>query len=117
MGHLFATTDLERTYRVNMNMIGTNGKPQVKNLKQILQEWIIFRISTVRRRLEWRLDRVDKRLHLLQGLLIAYLNLDEVIRIIRSEDEPRPVLIKAFTISEIQAAAILDTRLRHLAKL
>ena len=117
MGHLFATTDLERTYRVNMNMIGTNGKPQVKNLKQILQEWIIFRISTVRRRLEWRLDRVDKRLHLLQGLLIAYLNLDEVIRIIRSEDEPRPVLIKAFKISEIQADAILDTRLRHLAKL
>ncbi len=117
MGHLFATTDLERTYRVNMNMIGTNGKPQVKNLKQILQEWIIFRISTVRRRLEWRLDRVDKRLHLLQGLLIAYLNLDEVIRIIRSEDVPKPVLIKAFKISEIQADAILDTRLRQLAKL
>jgi topoisomerase-4 subunit A len=117
MGHLFATTDLEKTYRVNMNMIGTNGKPQVKNLKQILLEWIAFRISTVRRRLEWQLDKVNKRLHILEGLLIAYLNLDEVIRIIRSEDEPKPVLIKTFKISEIQADAILDTRLRHLAKL
>ncbi|MCH7881717.1 MAG: DNA topoisomerase IV subunit A [Proteobacteria bacterium] len=117
MGHLFATTDLEKTYRVNMNMIGTNGKPQVKNLKQILQEWIAFRISTVRRRFEWQLDKVNKRLHILEGLLIAYLNLDEVIRIIRSEDEPKPVLIKTFKISEIQADAILDTRLRHLAKL
>ena len=110
MGHLFATTDLERTYRVNMNVIGTNGKPQVKNLKQMLQEWIAFRITTVRRRLEWHLGKVDSRLHILQGLLIAYLNLDEVIRIIRSEDEPKPVLIKTFKISEVQADAILDTR-------
>ena len=82
MGHLFASTDLEKTYRVNMNMIGTNGRPQVKNLKHILQEWIQFRIDTVRRRLQWRLDKVDKRLHILQGLLIAFLNLDEVIRIV-----------------------------------
>jgi len=117
MGHLFATTDLEKTYRVNMNVIGTNGRPQVKNLKQILQEWIAFRISTVRRRLEWRLDKVDKRLHVLQGLLIAFLNLDEVIRIVRTEDEPKPVLMKTFKLSDIQAEAILETKLRHLAKL
>ena len=117
MGHLFATTDLERTYRVNMNMIGTNGRPQVKNLKQILQEWIAFRISTVRRRLQWRLDKVDKRLHVLEGLLIAFLNLDEVIRIVRYEDEPKSVLIDTFNISHIQAEAILETKLRHLAKL
>ncbi len=117
MGHLFATTDLERTYRVNMNMIGTNGRPQVKNLKQILQEWITFRIVTVRRRLQWRLDRVDKRLHVLEGLLIAFLNLDEVIRIVRYEDDPKAELIKTFKLSEIQAEAILETKLRHLAKL
>jgi len=117
MGHLFATTDLEKSYRVNMNVIGTNGRPQVKNLKQILQEWIAFRVATVRRRLEWRLDKVDKRLHILSGLLIAFLNLDEVIRIVRTEDEPKPVLIKTFKISEIQAEAILETKLRHLAKL
>ena len=117
MGHLFATTDLEKSYRVNMNVIGTNGRPQVKNLKQILQEWIAFRVATVRRRLEWRLDKVDKRLHVLEGLLIAFLNLDEVIRIVRTEDEPKPVLIKTFKISEIQAEAILETKLRHLAKL
>jgi topoisomerase-4 subunit A len=117
MGHLFATTDLERTYRVNMNMIGTNGKPQVKNLKQILQEWIAFRITTVRRRLQWRLDKVDKRLHILEGLLIAFLNLDEVIRIVRYEDDPKAELIKTFKISDIQAEAILETKLRHLAKL
>jgi topoisomerase-4 subunit A len=117
MGHLFATTDLEKTYRVNMNVIGTNGRPQVKNLKQILQEWIAFRITTVRRRLEWRLDKVYKRLHVLEGLLIAFLNLDEVIRIVRTEEEPKPVLIKTFKISEIQAEAILETKLRHLAKL
>jgi topoisomerase-4 subunit A len=117
MGHLFATTDLERTYRVNMNMIGTNGRPQVKNLKQILQEWIAFRMTTVRRRLQWRLDKVDKRLHVLEGLLIAFLNLDEVIRIVRYEDEPKSVLMKTFKISDIQAEAILETKLRHLAKL
>ncbi len=117
MNHLFASTDLEKTYRVNMNMIGTNGRPQVKNLKQILQEWIAFRMSTVRRRLEWRLDKVDKRLHILEGLLIAFLNLDEVIRIVRYEDEPKLVLMKTFNISEIQAEAILETKLRNLAKL
>ena len=117
MGHLFATTDLERTYRVNMNMIGTNGRPQVKNLKQILQEWIAFRIGTVRRRLQWRLDKVDARLHLLEGLMIAFLNLDEVIRIVREEDDPKKELIKAFKLSDIQAEEILNTRLRNLAKL
>ncbi len=117
MGHLFATTDLEKTYRVNMNVIGTNGRPQVKNLKQILQEWIAFRVGTVRRRLEWRLDKVDKRLHILEGLLIAFLNLDEVIRIVRYEDEPKAELIKTFKISEIQAEAVLETKLRNLAKL
>jgi topoisomerase-4 subunit A len=117
MGHLFATTDLERTYRVNMNMIGTNGRPQVKNLKQILQEWIAFRIGTVRRRLQWRLDRVDKRLHVLEGLLLAFLNLDEVIRIVRNEDDPKAELIRTFKISDIQAEAILETKLRNLAKL
>jgi topoisomerase-4 subunit A len=117
MGHLFATTDLERTYRVNMNMIGTNGRPQVKNLKQILQEWIAFRIDTVRRRLQWRLDRVDKRLHILEGLLVAFLNLDEVIRIVRYEDDPKAELIRTFKITDIQAEAILETKLRNLAKL
>ncbi len=117
MHHLFATTDLERTYRVNLNMIGINGRPQVKNLKTILKEWLDFRMQTVRRRLQWRLDKVDKRLHILAGLLIAFLNLDEVIRIIRSEDEPKPVLIKTFGITDIQAEAILETKLRHLAKL
>ncbi len=117
MGHLFATTDLEKTYRVNMNVIGTNGRPQVKNLKQILQEWIAFRVVTVRRRLEWRLNNVDKRLHILEGLLIAFLNLDEVIRIVRYEDDPKAELIKTFKISEIQTEAILETKLRNLAKL
>ncbi len=117
MGHLFATTDLERTYRVNMNMIGTNGRPQVKNLKQILQEWIAFRVGTVRRRLQWRLDKVDARLHILEGLMIAFLNLDEVIRIVREEDDPKAELIKTFKLTEIQAEEILNTRLRNLAKL
>ena len=117
MRHLFATTDLERTYRVNMNMIGTNGKPQVKNLKQTLQEWIAFRVTTVRRRLQWRLDKVDARLHILEGLLLAFLNLDEVIRIVRYEDDPKSELIKTFKLSDIQAEAILETKLRNLAKL
>ena len=117
MNHLFATTDLEKTYRVNMNMIGTNGRPQVKNLKTIIKEWLEFRMDTVRRRLQWRLDKVDARLHILQGLLIAYLNLDEVIRIIRAEEEPKPVLMKRFNITDIQAEAILETKLRNLAKL
>lgn len=117
MSHLFATTDLERTYRVNLNMIGVNGRPQVKNLKDILGEWLEFRTVTVRRRLEYRLEKVNRRLHLLDGLLIAYLNLDEVIRIIRTEDEPKAVLIKRFALTEEQADYILDTRLRQLARL
>jgi len=117
MGHLFATTDLERSYRVNMNMIGLDGRPRVYGLKDLLAEWLKFRIETVRRRLQHRLDKVQARLHILDGLLIAYLNLDEVIRIIRTEDEPKPVLMKRFRISEIQAEAILETKLRHLAKL
>ena len=117
MSHLFATTDLERSYRVNLNMIGTNGRPQVKNLLTILKEWLAFRIATVRRRLQWRLDKVLERLHLLDGLLIAYLNIDEVIRIIRTEDEPRPVLMERFGLTEVQADYVLDTKLRQLARL
>ena len=117
MSHLFVTTDLERSYRVNLNMIGLNGRPQVKNLKQILVEWIAFRTETVRRRLQYRLDKVLARLHVLEGLLIAYLNIDEVIAIIRSEDKPKPVLMEGFAISDIQAEAILELKLRHLAKL
>ncbi|HLQ25145.1 MAG TPA: DNA topoisomerase IV subunit A [Acidiferrobacterales bacterium] len=117
MDHLFATTDLERTYRVNMNMIGLDGRPRVYNLKDLLAEWLEFRIETVRRRLQHRLDKVNHRLHILDGMLIAYLNLDEVIRIIRSEDEPKPKLMKRFKLSEEQTEAILETKLRHLAKL
>jgi topoisomerase-4 subunit A len=117
MNHLFATTDLERTYRVNLNIIGLDGRPRVMGLKSLLEEWLTYRIDTVTRRLQWRLDKVQARLHILEGLLTAYLNLDEVIRIIRREDEPRPVLMKRFKLTEIQADAILDTRLRHLAKL
>ncbi|MFM2320111.1 MAG: topoisomerase subunit [Pseudomonadota bacterium] len=117
MSHLFASTDLEKSYRVNLNMIGLNGRPQVKDLCQILSEWLTYRRQTVTRRLQWRLDKVEKRLHLLAGLLIAFLNLDEVIRIIRSEDEPKPKLIKRFELSELQAEYILDTKLRQLARL
>jgi topoisomerase-4 subunit A len=117
MSHLFATTDLEKNYRVNLNMIGLNGKPQVKNLRQILSEWLSFRTETVRRRLQYRLDKVLARLHILDGLLIAYLNIDEVIAIIRHEDHPKPVLMARFALSDIQAEAILDLKLRHLAKL
>jgi topoisomerase-4 subunit A len=117
MGHLFVSTDLERSYRVNMNMIGLSGRPQVKNLRQILEEWLEFRTSTVRRRLEYRLDKVQKRLHILDGLLIAYLNLDEVIAIIRREEEPKPVLMARFGLSDAQAESILELKLRHLAKL
>lgn len=117
MDHLFATTDLERTYRVNLNMIGLNGRPQVKGLLEILTEWLEFRTATVKRRLQFRLDVITDRLHILQGLMVVYLNLDEVIKIIRKEDEPRPVLMKRFKLSEDQADAILDTKLRHLAKL
>ncbi len=117
MSHLFATTDLERSYRVNLNLIGLDGRPRVKNLKEILQEWLRFRLATVRRRLQHRLNQVLDRLHLLEGLLVVYLDLDEVIRIIRSEDEPKPVLMGRFDLTEVQADYILDTRLRQLARL
>lgn len=117
MAHLFATTDLEKNYRVNLNMLGLNGRPQVKDLKTILSEWLVFRRETVRRRLQYRLDKVLARLHILEGLLIAFLNIDEVIEIIRSEDEPKPVLMARFGITETQAEAILELKLRHLAKL
>jgi topoisomerase-4 subunit A len=117
MAHLFATTDLERTYRVNLNMIGLNGRPQVKGLLEILSEWLQYRLATVKRRLQHRLDIVSHRLHILAGLLIAYLNLDEVIEIIRKQDKPKPVLMKRFKISEEQAEAILEIKLRHLARL
>lgn len=115
--HLFATTDLERNYRVNFNMIGLDGKPRVKGLLEILNEWLIYRLSTVKRRLQFRLDKVLARLHILEGLVIAYLNLDEVIKIIREEDEPKVSLMARFNLSEKQADAILETKLRHLAKL
>jgi topoisomerase-4 subunit A len=117
MAHLFATTDLERSYRINLNMIGINDKPQVKGLLTILQEWLEFRTLTVKKRLEYRLDKVQTRLHILDGLLIAYLNIDEVIAIIRKEDRPKPVLMKRFKLSDVQAEAILELKLRHLAKL
>jgi topoisomerase-4 subunit A len=117
MTHLFATTDLERTYRVNLNMIGNDGRPAVKDLKQILIQWLAFRMQTVRRRLEYRLEKVRDRLHVLDGLLIAYLNIDEVIKIIRTEDEPKAELIKRFKLTDRQAEAILELKLRHLARL
>lgn len=117
MAHLFATTDLERSYRVNLNMIGVNGLPQVKDLRAILGEWLGHRIETVRRRLQHRLDKVLNRLHILDGLLIAFLNIDEVIAIIRAEDQPKPVLMDRFGLSDGQAEAILDLKLRHLARL
>ncbi|NUS39999.1 MAG: DNA topoisomerase IV subunit A [Lysobacter sp.] len=117
MGHLFATTDLERSYRVNLNVIGLDGKPQVKDLRTLLSEWLVFRTDTVTRRLQHRLEKVERRLHLLEGLLVAFLNLDEVIRIIRSEDEPKPVLMPRFDLTEDQADYILETRLRQLARL
>ena len=117
MSHLFSSTDLERTARMNLNMIGLDGRPRVKDLRVILKEWLEFRTDTVRRRLEYRLDKVNRRLHLLEGLLIAYLNLDEVIHIIRTEDKPKQALIKRFDLTELQADYILDTRLRQLARL
>ena len=117
MSHLFTTTDLERSYRVNMNMIGVDGKPKVKGLREILVEWLAFRTETVRRRLQYRLDKVLARLHILDGLLIAYLNIDEVIAIIRNEEYPKPVLMARFLLTDIQAEAILELKLRHLAKL
>jgi len=117
MAHLFATTDLERTYRVNMNVIGLNGRPAVHNLREMLVEWLKFRLETVRRRLQFRLDKVAKRLHILDGLMVVYLNIDEVIKIIRENDKPKPVLMKRFKLSDEQAEAILELKLRHLAKL
>jgi topoisomerase-4 subunit A len=117
MNHLFVTTDLERNYRVNLNIIALDGRPRVMGLKEILGEWLEFRTTTVTRRLQHRLEKVARRLHILDGLLIAFLNLDEVIRIIRREDEPKPVLVKRFKLSDEQAEEILNTRLRHLAKL
>lgn len=117
MAHLFATTDLEKSYRVNMNMIGLDHKPAVKGLLQVLTEWLTFRRTTVTRRLQHRLDKVLARLHILDGLMIAFLNIDEVIEIIRTEDEPKQVLMVRFNLSDEQAEAILNLRLRHLAKL
>ncbi len=117
MNHLFATTELERTVRVNINVIGLDGRPAVYGLKGLLEDWLKFRTTTVKRRLEYRLERVAQRLHILDGLLVAYLNIDEVIKIIRREDEPKPVLMKRFKITDVQAEAILELKLRHLAKL
>ena len=117
MTHLFATTDLERSYRVNMNVIGRDGRPRVLGLKPLLEEWLAFRVDTVTRRLTHRLEKVEARLHILDGLMVAYLNLDEVIRIVRYEDDPKAALIARFQLSEAQAEAILETKLRHLARL
>lgn len=117
MAHLFATTDLERTYRVNINVIGTDGRPQVKDLVSLLKEWLEFRKTTVKRRLQYRLEKVLARLHILQGLMIAYLNIDQVIAIIRQDDNPKASLIKKLNLSELQAESILELKLRHLAKL
>ncbi len=117
MSHLFATTDLERSYRVNFNLIGLDGKPRVFDLKSFLKEWLEYRKQTVKRRLQFRLDRINERLHILDGLLIAYLNIDEVIKIIRTKDKPKEELIKRFKLTDTQAEAILNLRLRHLAKL
>ncbi|MGB1091753.1 MAG: DNA topoisomerase IV subunit A [Oceanobacter sp.] len=117
MAHLFATTDLERNYRVNMNVIGLDGRPQVKDLVTMLTEWLSYRTETVRRRLQYRLDKVLARLHILEGLLVAFLNIDEVIEIIRHEDEPKAELMARFGLSDIQAEAILELKLRHLARL
>ena len=117
MSHLFATTDLEKNYRVNFNMIGINKRPQVKNIVTLLKEWLQFRTLTVKKRLQYRLDKIIDRVHILDGLLIAYLNIDEVIKIIREKDKPKPALIKIFKITDVQAEAILNLRLRQLAKL
>ncbi len=117
MNHLFVTTDLEKSCRVNLNMIGLNGRPKVKNLLQILQEWLEFRETTVELRLKHRLDKILARLHILEGLLIAFLNIDEVIHVIREADEPKPELMQRFKLSELQAESILEIRLRQLAKL
>ncbi len=117
MSHLFATTDLEKNYRVNLNMIGLNGRPQVKNLQIILKEWLTYRTETVTKRLQFQLDKILDKIHILEGLMIAYLNIDEVIAIIREEDKPKPVLMKRFKLSDKQAEAVLELKLRKLAKL
>lgn len=117
MQHLFATTDLEKNYRVNLNMLGLDGRPQVKPILNVLKEWLVFRQDTVTRRVQYRLDKILARLHILEGLLIAYLNIDEVIAIIRHEDQPKPVLMERFGLTDTQAEAILELKLRHLAKL
>jgi len=117
MAHLFATTDLEKSYRVNMNAIGLDGRPRLFDLRSLLAEWLTFRIGTVRRRLQARLEKVLDRLHVLEGYLTAYLNIDEVIHIIRTEDEPKPVLMERFSLSDRQAEAVLELKLRNLAKL
>jgi topoisomerase-4 subunit A len=117
MSHLFATTDLEKSYRVNLNVIGLDLRPQVKGLKDLLVEWLEFRLGTVTRRLQYRRDRIEQRLHILDGLLVAYLNLDEVIRIVREEEHPKAALMERFSLSDLQANAILDLRLRQLARL
>ena len=117
MLHLFATTDLEKSYRANFNVIGLNGRPQVKNLKMMLAEWLIYRIETVRRRLQYRLDKVLARLHILDGMMIAFLNIDEVIAIIREQEKPKPALMERFGLTDIQAEAVLELKLRHLARL
>lgn len=117
MAHLFATTDMERTYRINLNVIGLDGRPEVRDLKGLLQEWVGFRLATVKRRLQFRLEKVIKRLHILEGYLIAFLNIDEVIAIIRKEDKPKPALMKRFKLTDTQAEAILELKLRNLARL
>ena len=117
MSHLYSTTDLEKNYRVNFNMIGINKRPQVKDILSLLKEWIQFRTETVRRRLQFRLDKILDRMHILEGLLVAFLNIDEVIKIVRTEDKPKPALMKKFKISDRQAEAILELKLRQLAKL
>ena len=117
MAHLFATTDLERPYRINMNAIGLDGRPHLYNLRDLLAEWLEFRTETVRRRLQWRLDRVAARLHILEGFLVAFLNIDEVIAIIRREEEPKPVLMARFDLTDAQAEAILELKLRYLSRL
>lgn len=117
MSHLFSTTDLERSYRVNMNMIGLDGRPRVFDLKSLLAEWLVYRTETVRKRLQFRHDKIVQQLHILEGYLIAFLNIDEVIHIIRTEDKPKPVLMKRFKLSDVQAEAILELKLRRLAKL
>ena len=117
MNHLYASTDLQKNYRVNMNLISLKGGPKVFSLVDLLKEWVIFRKDTVKRKLEHRLDQVNDRLHILEGLLTIFVDLDKVIKIIRNSDEPKKELIKAFKLSEIQANAILEIRLRQLAKL